>query len=613
MKGKDIMKASYTYSELASAYGNFMAPAAEVYAGAGMKKVMCVDGAAVENIRVTLSAESAGGLDFQIVNAFDPVSRKIKSQVRSTFAVGAAVEAALGYGSNLTTVFKGYIAELRTSYRDNPVVSVTAVDLRKLMMNNRKLRHKYQEKNCSGVFSEVMQKYSAMYGNIHVDQSDISTELIQNGSDYDFVKNQLCSKGNRNFFMVGKDVYFLTPDKDKTPFLELEWGSSLISFEKGSRYCNEKITAYSSQENKSCNSVSVNIKTESSTPALTTESQTEELEPEPELDLKTLRNYMKKIEDRQKKKNETASGSLIGLPEVVPGRYIKISGVDPADSGSYYITEVRHSFGRDGFTTEFSVGEEDVLLEDKKNKRQDGKFDGVTRAVVRKNWNEEKPGYVLVEFLSGESDKKNTRWLPVLQPYCGDGYGFYFLPEKDTEVAVGSQAGGSNNLVVLGALWNQVDKLPKDTAVEKNTVKKIRTKGGHEITFDDDGENGSLTVKTAKNLNITMSEKEKTITVSDSDGKNSLCIDADKGTVSLKAEKKLSLSVDGKEMLLLSSEGKKLSLEANQISQKADGDLSISAKKLSAKGENTELKAGASMSVSSSGTTKIKGSMVKIN
>ena len=99
MKGKDIMKASYTYSELASAYGNFMAPAAEVYAGAGMKKVMCVDGAAVENIRVTLSAESAGGLDFQIVNAFDPVSHKIKSQVRSTFAVGTAVEAALGYGS----------------------------------------------------------------------------------------------------------------------------------------------------------------------------------------------------------------------------------------------------------------------------------------------------------------------------------------------------------------------------------------------------------------------------------------------------------------------------------------------------------------------------------
>lgn len=213
-----------------------------------------------------------------------------------------------------------------------------------------------------------------------------------------------------------------------------------------------------------------------------------------------------------------ASGNLIGLPEIVPGRYIEIKDVDSADEGIYYIREVSHHFGSDGFTTDFTVGEKTDKWIAASNHSGKGPFEkcsGVMRAVVKENWNEDQPGKVLVEFLTGEQGKNSTKWLPVLQPYCGKGYGFYFHPEIDTEVVVGSLMGDVNSLMVLGSLWNQVDGLPEDTAGENNTVKRIRTKGNHEIIFDDDKESAKIQISTGNKLHIELNDKEECISIFD--------------------------------------------------------------------------------------------------
>ena len=56
-------------------------------------------------------------------------------------------------------------------------------------------------------------------------------------------------------------------------------------------------------------------------------------------------------------KSKTGSGSCIGLPELVPGRLMKIENLG-IQTGALkaYISSVKHSFNANGFTTEFELG-----------------------------------------------------------------------------------------------------------------------------------------------------------------------------------------------------------------------------------------------------------------
>ena len=615
MKDKDCMTATYTYDEIVKAYNNFLTPAIAVYTDNSKDNILQKKGIAVDNVQVTLSAEETAGLSFQIVNVFDLTSHSIKSEIKDNFSVGTVIEVALGYGSNLTAVFKGYVVEYRTSYQNPPTVSITAVDLRKLLMQNKRERYKHSENTYSKIFSDILANYQDLYDTLHVDAVETKEEIIQNSSDYDFIKKELCHKAKREFFVVGGDVYFKEPSKSGTAFLQLEWGKNLISFQKGKSYCNKQIKAYSCQEDKTGNMVSATIKTEDNTPSLTTKDQIEEWELGEGMDTETLQNWLDKKTEEKKKKSETASGNLIGLPEIVPGRYIEIKGVDSADEGTYYIREVSHNFGSDGFTTSFTVGEKTdkwTASEAYKGKESSGKCSGVMRAVVKENWNEEQPGKVLVEFLTGEQGKNNTKWLPVLQPYCGNGYGFYFHPEINTEVVVGSLMGDINSLMVLGSLWNQVDALPADTAGENNTIKRIRTKGNHEIIFDDDEESAKIQIYTGNKLYIELNDKEECISIFDEAKENGLQINAKDGEFHIHAKKKIVLSAGDKDAIVINGSNK-VTIEANQIEEKGTQNFQMQTQKLEINGDMTELKASGSMKINSSGMTEIKGSMVKIN
>lgn len=50
------------------------------------------------------------------------------------------------------------------------------------------------------------------------------------------------------------------------------------------------------------------------------------------------------------------AGCCVGLPELVPGRYIKLAGMDTHTNGTYFITRVIHRYDADGFVSKFYVG-----------------------------------------------------------------------------------------------------------------------------------------------------------------------------------------------------------------------------------------------------------------
>lgn len=615
MKGKDCMRSTYTYEELAAAYDNFLAPAVAVYLNKGKDNIIQTKGIAIDRVQVTLSVEGSASMQLQVIDVFDAASTSIKKDIRDSFAVGTVIEVAMGYGSDLTSVFFGYVTEARTSYQDSPVMTVTAVDLRKLLMKNRREHYVYKEISYTQMFQQVLSNYKTLYKELHVDDLKEKNTLFQNGTDYQFIEKDLCYRANRNFFVVGGNVYFIEPEEE-TAFLQLDWGKGLTSFQREDNYYNQTLKLYSGQEDKTGAAVSGKICTGTDTPSLTKEELTEEYQAGEEMDTATLQNYLDQLIEEKKSDMTSVSGSLPGLPEIVPGRYLKVGGVDNADGGSFYVRQVSHSFGSDGYTTTFRTGQnKDRLTEGAKKTigtayRNTG--NGISRAIVKQNWDETYPGKVAVEFLTGEKGKKTTDWLPVLHPYCGDGYGFYFLPEIGTEVAVGSLSGDSNSLVVMGGLWNQVDHLPENTAGEKNEIKRIRTKGEHEIVFDDGESSPGIYITTKQKLHISLLDKDKSILISDENGENGVTIQAGDGNLKLFAKNKITLTAGGKDAIVIDG-GNKMTICSDKIEEKGNRSLSLQTQKLEAKGNMTELKASGSMKINSSGVAEIKGTMVKIN
>ena len=258
------------------------------------------------------------------------------------------------------------------------------------------------------------------------------------------------------------------------------------------------------------------------------------------------------------------------------------------------------------------MGFEEMLVEQQTQKKPHD-VGNVMTGIVKKNWDSEHPGCVQVEMLMGEQGESMTQWIRVMQPYCGNGYGQYFLPEINTEVVLGFLGGDISVPIVLGSLWNKEDKIPEKKANEKNSVKSIRTKAGHEIIFDETKDKEMIEIKTIGNLDISLKDKENIITIKDAKGENQLEIDGKNGVITLSAKKKLVLKAADKEMLTLDGTGKKLELEADTVSIQGKQALKLNGQTTNLEGNMVEIKAKGSLKAEASGVAQIKGSMCKIN
>lgn len=252
----------------------------------------------------------------------------------------------------------------------------------------------------------------------------------------------------------------------------------------------------------------------------------------------------------------------------------------------------------------------------------------VTTGTVVQNWDKDHPGMVKVKIHMEESKENITNWIPVATPYGGKQYGFYFLPEINDEVVVAYDHGVQECPIVVGSIWTKENIIPEQVATEQNTIKKIRTKGGHEIVFEETKDAENICVTSATGLHLKLEDKPSVITLSDKDGKNCFQLDCKNGTLTLLADQKISLKAGNKEMLLLDGKADKIIASAKQIQLKASASFQAEGKSTEIKGDSTKVSANGSMSVEgtnttvkgsaklgveSSGIAEVKGSMVKIN
>lgn len=215
------------------------------------------------------------------------------------------------------------------------------------------------------------------------------------------------------------------------------------------------------------------------------------------------------------------------------------------------------------------------LVESNGDAMRGKRIEGIVLGVVTNNQDPEKMGRVKIKFPWLE-DSDESYWARVTTLMAGNDRGVFFLPEVDDEVLVAFDHGDINHPYVIGALWNGVDAPPETNADGKNNIRKIKSRSGHEIIFDDNHEEKKEKIEIHTNAGHTIvlddsAGKEK-IEIKDKTGNNSIVIDSVQNAIIISSQTKLSI-----------------------------------------KAQMIEIEAGGMMTIKSGANLTIKGALVQIN
>ena len=124
--------------------------------------------------------------------------------------------------------------------------------------------------------------------------------------------------------------------------------------------------------------------------------------------------------------------------------------------------------------------------------------DGIGRIKIVYPWNK---------------DEGESYWARLMSFYAGDERGALFLPEVDDEVLVIFEQGDMESPIIIGSLWSTTSKPPETNADGLNNIKKIKTRSGHEIIFDDTMGGEKVTIQDKSGNKIEMDAVTNKITI----------------------------------------------------------------------------------------------------
>ncbi len=353
----DLMTATAKYTSLENKYGNFIVPAVKIKSNGS--DIVSKNDLTVIELTVTLSIETAGMAVIKIADTYNVEKHSFDSKVKKLFKLGTIMEIELGYLSETTAVFKGYVAGLGAEFENDPTLVVKLMDARKLMMTSGVRKQLYEDKNYSDIFKKVVGRYSKLCS-IEADATtdNLKAPVSQSTSDYNFVRNELLKKGKseREFFILYDKAYFRKPCKNKTPIMSVTFGRELTRLSTMAEYLDTEIEVigYDPQNAKSISSKQ-NVKTsESQTSVLSPAQQQFFIDPDADSEEKA-KIRASAIAEKMKMNSCFAEGELIGLPEIVPGRFLKVEETDDLVDKSYYLSEVTHYYTESTFKTMFEA------------------------------------------------------------------------------------------------------------------------------------------------------------------------------------------------------------------------------------------------------------------
>lgn len=221
---------------------------------------------------------------------------------------------------------------------------------------------------------------------------------------------------------------------------------------------------------------------------------------------------------------------------------------------------------------------------------------GVVIGIVTSNQDPEERGRIKVKF-PWRDDEGETYWARLASLMAGSERGAVFYPEPDDEVLIAFEHGDINHPYIIGALWNGQDKPPETNSDGKNNIRKIRSRSGHELVFNDDSEQKKEKVEIHTNGG-------HVITLDDAQGSEKVEINSKSG------HKILLNDAAGSEKIEIvdKSGSNKIGIDSlqNSISIECSMQLKIKANMI-------EIESSSMMKIKAGAILTLEGSLVKIN
>jgi uncharacterized protein involved in type VI secretion and phage assembly len=239
----------------------------------------------------------------------------------------------------------------------------------------------------------------------------------------------------------------------------------------------------------------------------------------------------------------TAEAEASGDPKIKPGVFVEISAVGDRFNGKYLVTGVTHRYTAAGgygcllrAKHNPSSGLLSLMTNRLSNPGNHAPSVHLAIGVVTDNQDPEDRGRVKIKFPT-LADDHTTYWSPVAAPGAGAERGMQFIPEVDDEVLVGFPFGDISVPIVIGGMWNGVDKPPLTTgkAIAGGKVEKrvITSRTGHTVTMDDAPSGGGITIEDPKGNKIFLDTQS-----------NSLHIEVQKD-IEIKAQGNIKIAAQG--------------------------------------------------------------------
>ena len=369
--------AALDLEQLYKKYEGFYYPIARVYIGGSNPeedkklKIQVIDYV----VEIT-SDLKAGIASFSLTNVYNSGSGSFKvKDLKKYISLGLDVKILMGHGSSITEVFKGYIARVDFEYNNEitagAYIRITAMDIKGIMMANNNSKRLKANYYCDAV-KEILDKstYQALKNTNIVDSisisntpdkpegggagqtPDIRIEMVAE-SDYEFVV-KAAKKFNFEFFTIGGNIAFRKAKANTQELAEITPSDMIITYNIGYditglvgevKVRTLDIGKASKIEVKKKNTGKFSLGSKAK-PLISGQSYVyidSSIETQAEAEKRA--EYI--LEDISYRLG-SLSMTLKGMPEFVPGRFIKLKGFGDGISNTYYITDVIHEFDNGG-------------------------------------------------------------------------------------------------------------------------------------------------------------------------------------------------------------------------------------------------------------------------